>query len=1255
MKKIRLLSLILAFTMLFSSIPVNADTQYTDSNHTVENQNTSTDGEQSTTVYAELGSEFKVTIPKKITLDGATKTGTYKVTVEGDIAGLETIKVQPDASVALNSKNKPSVTGSITQDKTNWKHNEIVIDNKILGNGEIKAQDISAGAWNGTFNFNIKLSEATITVKAENSNGEDLNASAENIINNKKDFLLEELEKSGLADNDEIDAIIEVEADEFDNLAKTVFDVSEIANPGDKIVVLHFDEETQSWEYISTEVVADDGTITVYMDSYSPVAFVKVENNLPEHIHNYTETIINASCTVDGSYVYNCTCGDTYSNIIDKLGHNYVPIITDATCTTEGYTTWECSRCEDSYTDSTVSELGHTYNNWTIIENPTCFKNGKEERNCTVCGFIDSKEINALGHNFASEYTIDKEATCTTDGSKSQHCSRCEAIDNKTIIPALGHDYKQIVTNPTCTVNGYTTNTCSRCNDTYIDNQTSATGHSYTSTITKEATCTEAGNKHYDCINCNYEYNEVIVAKGHVYDSTKYVTDVPATCTTNGQKSVHCNVCNAIITSTITVIPATGHNYGTVTYNWNELTSCTATRICLNNESHIETETINSTNTVTKEATCTETGIRTYTAIFNNTAFVTQTKTETIKATGHTETNGGTEAVHTKCLVCNETLSNKHTYASKITISATCTTKGTSKYTCDCGYNYTKQDIDIDNKNHTGVSISGGTKESHTKYNCCETIISNIHNYTSVVTKEATCTETGIRKHTCDCGYEYEETIVKLGHNFASEYTVDLQPTCLTEGSKSQHCSRCEVTNNTTAIQALGHDYKQTVTNPTCTANGYTTNVCNRCNDTYVDNQVSATGHNYTSTIIKQSTCTTAGNRKYTCSTCNHSYNEAINATGHTYTANKYVTDTPATCTTAGQKSVHCNVCNAVITSTITVIPATGHTNVNGGTSEAHTKCGSCNIVINKSHVYTKTTQTPATCIAMGTSKYTCSCGYSYTKQDIEKTAHTYTSGKCSKCGTLQPNTYTVTYNYTGTIQTFTAPEAGIYKFELWGAEGSAHETYAGGKGGYVYGYKEMKAGETLYICVGSQTGYNGGGTGDSGYSGNGGGATSVCTNNAGANGNALLVAGGGGGASSEGKSTGGDGGGVSSLNGKLGSKINHYDRYLVESTPSAGGAAYDPSGGGWPAGTYIRAGRGIGLSMGTQSNGANLWCGGGGGGGYYGGGAITKCGGGGGSAYIAGMPTISFNGKTYAPGYGGSRTGNGIAKVTFIISTTGN
>ena len=113
--------------------------------------------DKTTTVYAEIGSEFKVTIPKKIVLDGATKSGTYQVTVEGDIAGLEVISVTPDSAVTLSSKDKADVIGTITQDKLNWTYSEIYTDSKILANGSISASGITAGAWNGTFNFAIKL------------------------------------------------------------------------------------------------------------------------------------------------------------------------------------------------------------------------------------------------------------------------------------------------------------------------------------------------------------------------------------------------------------------------------------------------------------------------------------------------------------------------------------------------------------------------------------------------------------------------------------------------------------------------------------------------------------------------------------------------------------------------------------------------------------------------------------------------------------------------------------------------------------------------------------------------------------------------------------------------------------------------------------------------------------------------------------------------------------------------------------------
>ena len=63
----------------------------------------------------------------------------------------------PDSAVTLSSKDKADVIGTITQDKTNWTYDEMYTDSKILANGAISAQDITAGAWNGTFNFAIKL------------------------------------------------------------------------------------------------------------------------------------------------------------------------------------------------------------------------------------------------------------------------------------------------------------------------------------------------------------------------------------------------------------------------------------------------------------------------------------------------------------------------------------------------------------------------------------------------------------------------------------------------------------------------------------------------------------------------------------------------------------------------------------------------------------------------------------------------------------------------------------------------------------------------------------------------------------------------------------------------------------------------------------------------------------------------------------------------------------------------------------------
>ena len=72
-------------------------------------------------------------------------------------------------------------------------------------------------------------------------------------------------------------------------------------------------------------------------------------------------------------------------------------------------------------------------------------------------------------------------------------------------------------------------------------------------------------------------------------------------------------------------------------------------------------------------------------------------------------------------------------------------------------------------------------------------------------------------------------------------------------------------------------------------------------------------------------------------------------------------------------------------------------------------------------------------------------------------------------------------FNYTGTIQEYTVPKTGIYSLETWGAQGGnasdGTNTARGGYGSYAYGEVLLQQGDKLYIGVGGQHGYNGGGS----------------------------------------------------------------------------------------------------------------------------------------------------------------------------------
>lgn len=144
------------------------------------------------------------------------------------------------------------------------------------------------------------------------------------------------------------------------------------------------------------------------------------------------------------------------------------------------------------------------------------------------------------------------------------------------------------------------------------------------------------------------------------------------------------------------------------------------------------------------------------------------------------------------------------------------------------------------------------------------------HSYQEEVTKEATCTETGEKTFTCDCGDSYTEEIAALGHEYTD--TVTKEPTCTGEGEKTYTCTRCGDT-YPEAVPAAGHKYADEAvvdTEPTCTATGESSRHCSVCDDRTDITEIPATGHEESGTyeVTTAATMFSAGEEVMKCSVC---------------------------------------------------------------------------------------------------------------------------------------------------------------------------------------------------------------------------------------------------------------------------------------------------------------------------------------------------------------------------------------------------
>ena len=385
--------------------------------------------------------------------------------------------------------------------------------------------------------------------------------------------------------------------------------------------------------------------------------------------------------------------------------------------------------------------------------------------------------------------------------------------------------------------------------------------------------------------------------------------------------------------------------------------------------------------------------------------------------------NGGTSGVHTKYNCCGATVSTTHSYTSKVTTAATCTTKGTTTYTCGCGYSYTSQNVAINASNHSGSVVNGGTSGVHTKYNCCGATVSTTHSYTSKVTTAATCTTNGVRTYTCGCGYSYTETIAATGHTAGAAATCTTAQTCTVCGTQlapakghtagaaatcttAQTCTVC----GTTIVAATGHSYTNYKSNndATCTEDGTKTATCdNGCGTKSTVTDVgSAKGH----TPGAEATCTSP----QTCTVCG---TQLAPTTGHSWSG--WSTITPPTCSTPGEQSRECSVCHTKETQEIAALAhdEISHAGKTPTCAEpgwaAYVTCSRCDYTTYRelpatgAHAYAFVQTVKATCTQKGYDLYKCTACNSSSFQNIAiEYGHNYDGAKFT---TIKPATCTKT------------------------------------------------------------------------------------------------------------------------------------------------------------------------------------------------------------------------------------------------------
>ena len=276
------------------------------------------------------------------------------------------------------------------------------------------------------------------------------------------------------------------------------------------------------------------------------------KGTVPATGHKNTETVPGtaATCTQpgkeEGVKCKDCDQWVTEQKVIDALDHNWI-LDTEkskaANCEEDGYNFYGCSRCVETKQE-TVNKLEHAWSGWIVDVEATCESKGEQHRECANCKLTEKGEIDNGGGCLITSME-EVAATCETAGSTGgTYCSRCKRVyEPATVIPAIGHSYKDSIIKATISEGGQIVSTCENCENVVtstIDKISSIklaeTKFTYTGEeIKPEVIVADASDEllvEGQDFDCEYSEDEVInpgeykvkvVFKGE-YDGTKTLT-----------------------------------------------------------------------------------------------------------------------------------------------------------------------------------------------------------------------------------------------------------------------------------------------------------------------------------------------------------------------------------------------------------------------------------------------------------------------------------------------------------------------------------------------------------------------------------------------------------------------------------------------------------------------------------------------------------------------------------------------------------